>query len=226
MSKPSEKSLIIYGNGSMAHALGHYVFQDYAQGIAAYTVEENFMSLGSFQGKPIVPFSTVQNIYAPEKHSMLIPLGYWGMNHLREKILKESKLKGYEIVTYKSPKSVISNDVSLNENTIIYELVIIRSATIIGANVIINAGANIGHNNYVGANSFIAAGVITGGNVHIGDNCVIGLGSIIKNGITIANNTFIGAGSVVVSDIKESGLYYGNPIKKQSRTPLQACEKP
>ena len=223
MIKSSINPLIIFGNGSMAHAAGQYIFQHNLRQIAAYTVDAKFIDSTSFQGKPLVPFDAIETLYAPESYDLIIPLGYWNMNHLRENRLNEAKLKGYQIASYISPHCVIANDVQINENSLIYELAIIRGSTTLGANLIINAGANIGHHCVIGAHSFIASGVITGGNVTIGDYCVIGLGAILRDGISIASGSFIGAGSVVTSDITDSGLYYGNPAKRQQQSALEAC---
>ena len=220
MSKSFKNQLIIFGNGSTAHAAGQYITQHKLQEIAAYTVDKEYITSTSFQGKPLVSFEAITRTYSPENHDMIIPLGYLSMNHLREKRLNEAKLKGFKIVSYVSPQSVIASDVVINENTLIYELAIIRGSTSVGANVIVNAGANIGHNCVIGAHSFIAAGVVTGGNVKIGDHFVIGLGAILRDDIAIASGSFIGAGSVVTSDISESGLYYGNPAKRQGKSPL------
>ena len=223
MMKSSKNPLIIFGNGSMAHAAGQYIFQHNLREISAYTVDVKFIDSTSFQEKPLVPFDTIETLYSPENYDMMIPLGYWEMNRLRENRLNEAKLKGYQIASYISPHCVVANDVQINENTLIYELAIIRGDTSLGTNVIVNAGANIGHHCVIGAHSFIAAGVVTGGNVNIGDHCVIGLGAILRDGVSIASGSFIGAGSVVTLDISESGLYYGNPAKRQEKTPLEAC---
>ena len=47
----------------------------------------------------------------------------------------------------------------------------------------------------------------------IGDNVSIGSNSTILP-IKICDNVVIGAGSVVTKDIKESGIYAGNPARK------------
>ena len=58
------------------------------------------------------------------------------------------------------------------------------------------------------------AALVCGANLHV---------AILRDGISIASSSFIGAGSVVTSDITESGLYYGNPAKKQQQSALEAC---
>jgi galactoside O-acetyltransferase len=46
----------------------------------------------------------------------------------------------------------------------------------------------------------------------IGNNVWIGVNSIILKGVKIGDGAIIGAGSVVTKDIKEPGVYAGNPI--------------
>lgn len=223
MLNSTMKPLIIYGNASTAYAAGQYFAQHHLCEVAAYTVDNNFISSPSFQGKPLIPFEDIQNVFAPEDHDMLIPLGYLRMNHLREERVNQAKLKGYQLQTYISPHSVIAKDIEIRENTLIYELAIVRANTTLGQNVIINAGANVGHDCKIGSHCFIAAGVVIGGKVNIGEYCVIGLGAILSPGISIASGSFIGAGTVATKDITESGLYYGNPAKKQPGSPIEAC---
>jgi len=72
---------------------------------------------------------------------------------------------------------------------------------------------NIGHNCRVGSNNVFAAGVILNGGVYTGTNCWFGSGAIVKHYITITDNVVIGHGAVVTKDIKESGIYVGNPAR-------------
>ena len=48
---------------------------------------------------------------------------------------------------------------------------------------------------------------------HIGNNVSIGSNATILP-VTICNNVVIGAGAVVTKDVKEAGVYAGNPAKK------------
>jgi UDP-3-O-[3-hydroxymyristoyl] glucosamine N-acyltransferase len=57
-------------------------------------------------------------------------------------------------------------------------------------------------------------GSIVSGNVNIGDKVYLGTNSSIREKINICDNVIIGLNTGVVKDIKESGTYAGQPIKK------------
>ena len=48
----------------------------------------------------------------------------------------------------------------------------------------------------------------------IGDRVLIGSQSCIREGIEVCSDAIIGMGAVVVKDIKEPGVYVGNPAKR------------
>lgn len=90
----------------------------------------------------------------------------------------------------------------------------INSQVVIGDNNIINTGAIIEHEVTIGNHNHISVGVKICGRSSIGNACFIGAGAIIINKLNICDNVTIGAGSVVIQDIKEAGVYVGNPAKR------------
>jgi sugar O-acyltransferase (sialic acid O-acetyltransferase NeuD family) len=220
LTNSAKKPLVIYGNGSMASALADFVSRESSEKIAAFTVDRQYINDGIFKGSPLIPFENISQLFPPSDFNMIIAVGYVKLNTVRAKKLEEARKLGYEIRNYISPNCLIDREMIVGENSEIHEGAIMRGNINLGSDVIIGAGAAIGHDALIGSHSFIAAGVITGGNISIGDYCVIGLGAILRDGISIVTGTFIGAGSVVVSDITEPGLYYGNPAKKQEKSPL------
>ena len=203
----------------MASALADLVSRENSEEIAAFTVERQYIHDDLFQGRPLIPFENISQLFPPSDFNMIIAVGYLKLNTVRAKKLEEAKNLGYEIRNYISPNCLIDRKMIVGENSEIHEGAIMRGNIKLGSDVIISAGVAIGHDALIGSHSFIAAGVVTGGNISIGDYCVIGLGAILRDGISIAAGTFIGAGAVVVSDIAEPGLYYGNPAKKQDKSP-------
>ncbi|MFB3164792.1 acyltransferase [Neobacillus sp. 179-J 1A1 HS] len=51
------------------------------------------------------------------------------------------------------------------------------------------------------------------GCVEIGDNVFIGANSLILPNVNIGNNVIVGAGSIVTHDLKDDGIYVGNPAR-------------
>ncbi len=108
----------------------------------------------------------------------------------------------------------ISKYTKIGKGTVVMHFAMINADAKVGNNCIINNKALIEHDCNIGNNCHISTGAIINGTCKIGDNCFIGSNAVIKNNISITDNVIIGAGSVVISDIAESGIYVGNPVKK------------
>lgn len=121
-------------------------------------------------------------------------------------------------------------DCSIGSNTFIGPFVEIQKGVIIGKNCKIQSHSFICELVTIGNNTVIAHGVMfindlfSNGSpangdknlwkkTSVGDNVSIGSNATILP-INICNNVVIGAGSVVTKDIKESGIYLGNPAIK------------
>ena len=119
---------------------------------------------------------------------------------------------------------------SIGDNTFIGPFVEIQKNVIIGKNCKIQSHSFICELVTIGNNTIIAHGVMfindlfaTGKPANgdknfwksttIGNNVSIGSNATILP-VNICNNVVIGAGSVVTKDIKKSGIYLGNPVKK------------
>ena len=124
--------------------------------------------------------------------------------------LIENKLK---IATLIHPKVKIPEDCKIEEGCII------NSGAIITANVCLEKGCciynnvTLHHDVHIKSFSFISGNSILCGNVKVGKRTYIGCMVAVRNGLSIGENSIIGMGSIVVSDIKDSGIAYGNPAK-------------
>ena len=119
---------------------------------------------------------------------------------------------------------------SIGDNSFVGPFVEIQKNVTIGKNTKIQSHSFICELVSIGDECFIGHGVMfindlfaNGGpangdkniwkSTSIGDNVSIGSNSTILP-IKICDNVVIGAGSVVTKDIKESGIYAGNPARK------------
>lgn len=119
---------------------------------------------------------------------------------------------------------------SLGDNSFVGPFCEIQSHVSIGHGCRIQSHAFICEFVTLGDNVFVGHGVVfindkfqNGGpangdknlwcDTNIGNNVSIGSNSTILP-VTICDNVVIGAGSVVTKDIKQPGVYFGNPAKK------------
>ena len=84
---------------------------------------------------------------------------------------------------------------------------------VIENNVLINVACTISHDSIIKANTFLSPRVVVAGFVTIGERCNIGINSTIIDNISIADDVQTGGGTVVINDLKEQGLYVGNPSR-------------
>lgn len=110
--------------------------------------------------------------------------------------------------------AIIRKDVKIGVANQIFEQAFINAGVLIGDFCVINSKALMEHESIIGNYCHVAVGAIICGRVTIGDNCMIGAGSIIKDRVSIVSDVIIGAGAVVIKDIKSSGTYIGNPLRK------------
>lgn len=112
------------------------------------------------------------------------------------------------------PSAVISKWVEIGEGSIITAGTIITCNIKIGKHSHLNLQTTIGHDCQIGDFFTTAPGAKISGNCQIGNNVYLATNSSVRENIKICDNVTVGMGGVVVSDIKESGVYIGNPVRK------------
>ncbi len=90
--------------------------------------------------------------------------------------------------------------------------------TIISDNVKIDNLVHISHNVNIGKNTKIVAMTIIGGSSRIGENSWVAPGSSVRDWIEIGNNVLVGLGAVVTKNIEANLAVVGNPAKPITKT--------
>lgn len=171
------------------------------------------MKESSFCGLPVISFEELADVYPPDRHDMLVAIGYTNLNQARADKCAESKAKGYHLISYVCSKSVIWPGLSIGENCFILENMTIQPFVKIGHNVTLWSGNHIGHHSSIGNNCFIASHVVVSGGVKIGDNCFLGVNATIRDHVKVASHCVIGANTLILQDTRPNGVYIGNPAK-------------
>ncbi|MDC0263299.1 acetyltransferase [bacterium] len=216
------KPTLIFGAHSLASCAA---FNIVAEGgtVIAHVVDDAYVDKGTYEGRPLIPFSQLQQRFPADECDALVVLGYTRMNDLRRERCKQLKALGYRLQNYVSRHATVWRDCRIGDNVLIFENCTVQPYVTLGVNVILR-GSNIGHHSSIGDHSFIATGVVTGGEVTISPHCFIGLGAVLRDGITIAERSFIGAGAVVVSDTEPDGVYVGNPAKRIAKSAMEITD--
>ncbi len=204
-------NVLIYGNGAMAKVLHSYLRHEVD--VAAFTVDDACIADGQdeFCGRPLIPFSKVQDICSPTEHKMIAGMGFVQMNQLRERKYQEARGKGYSFINYVHPSVVKHDDVEIEENCVILDHVCIHPGCRIGRGTFISSNANLGHDCRVGPHNWINSGVTIAGNVTIGQGCFFGVNASVGDNCRLGAMNFIAANTFVGRDTEDEAVYLSDP---------------
>lgn len=208
-----KKKLVIFGTGPSAEISNFYFTEDSDFEIEAFTVNETHKNLDSFQGKPVVAYEKLIEIYPPEEFFLFIGIGYSKLNQKKTELYLNAKSKGYRFATYIYSDVKIWLNNKIGENTFIFEDNTIQPFVEIGNNCILWSGNHLGHNSKIGDNCFITSHVVISGFDKIGNNCYIGVNATLKDSIKVADNCIIGAGAIILKDTKPYEIYPSDRTK-------------
>ena len=145
----------------------------------------------------------------------VIGVGSIKISDKREKIIAMLASLGFRLPPIISPTSIINEDVSIGDGTVIMDGAIINSGTTLGQGVIINTGSLIDHDCYVGDFVHICPGVVLSGGVRVGKNSFLGIASTVSEYKNIGEGCLVGAGAVVTEDCLHPGVYLGIPARRK-----------
>ncbi len=132
-----------------------------------------------------------------------------GNNMTRKKIACKISNPFSEALKHKS--AVVSENVLINEGSVVMPNAAINSSVVIGKHCIINSGAIIEHDTQIEDFVHISPGSTITGNVKIGEGTQVGAGATIIPGVSVGRWVTIGAGAVIINDIPDFAVVVGNP---------------
>src|SRR5574344_2307744 len=182
------KKVIIFCVNNFAEMMCHYLQKSGIE-VVAFCIDKKYCNVKTFVSKPVVPFEEITSMFNANAYDFCLCIGYKGMNKLRQEKFMQIKDKGYNIISYFHPTSIIDDKACCGEGTIALEGSIIGYKTQLGVGNVIYPKAQIAHHTCVGDFNFFAVACSIAGSVKIENNCFFGNNSTTKNGITIKNKT-------------------------------------
>ena len=213
---PREKSVIVFGTGSLAKLLWYALSHDSPHEVCAFSVHRNHYQTTQFMGLPVIPFEDLPGMLAPQDHALVAGLGWARMNQARREIVDTARALGYSCPSWVSSRAQTWPDLSIGEHCLIFDGANIQPFARLGNNCIVRSGAVLSHDVELGNDCLVACGASVGGQAKIGDGCVLGLNCTIRDKVSVAAGSFIAAGAVVIADIHEAGVYAGIPARRIS----------
>lgn len=203
----SKQKIVVFGTGDIAQIANYYFDIDSEYEVVAFTVDSAYIKESEYEGKPLVAFESIPDIYPPNEYKMFIALSYAKMNKVREAKYHEAKAKGYTLVSYVSSRCSYLSQYPCGDNCFIFEDNTVQPFVLIGNNVTLWSGNHIGHHSIIKDHNFVSSHVVISGHCVIESNCFLGVNSTLGHKVTVAKETLLGAGATISKDTEEKRIY-------------------
>jgi sugar O-acyltransferase (sialic acid O-acetyltransferase NeuD family) len=210
--------LVIVGDSSFAEIAFEYFAAEGKYHVAAFAVDRAYLTRDSLFGLPVIALEEVSDRFPPAGHRAFVALTYRELNRARARLVSRMRAQGYRLASYVSDKAFVWPNVTIGENSFIFENNVIQPFVKIGDNVIAWSGNHIGHHTTIADNVFLASHVVISGHVKIGKNCFIGVNATIADQVQVFEDNWIGPNALISHDT-EPGAMYRAESTKASKVP-------
>jgi sugar O-acyltransferase (sialic acid O-acetyltransferase NeuD family) len=138
-----------------------------------------------------------------------------GSSESRYKIYNELSIyKNLKLATLIDPSVAIDDTAYIGKGSIICYGSNIMAGAKLGKGIVLNIRTAIGHDCTVGDYCTCCVHTVLSGGSRLGEFCEIGSNSFLLKNITLASHVTVAPVSSVLSNLKESGIYSGNPARR------------
>ena len=195
--------IVIFGTGENAEVADFFFRHDSDFDVAAFTVDEKYLTEASFNDRPVVAFERITDVFPPDRFGFFVAIGYARLNAVRAEKVLAARAKGYRLVSYLSSRATVFPGFELKENCFILEDNTIQPFARIGSNVTLWSGNHIGHHSIIEDDVFIASHAVISGGVRIGQGSFVGVNVTIRDHVTVGRQCVLGAGALILEDQPE-----------------------
>jgi sugar O-acyltransferase (sialic acid O-acetyltransferase NeuD family) len=214
----------IYGSGGYAREVMP-LLRDYVNLISQHNNNE-FIFIDDFvsgeevvNGNSVLSFDNLIEKFSGENIKCCIAIADM---KVRERLTQKCIDNAIQMISVKSLNSVVMDEVSIGEGSVLSPFVTVTSNVSIGKSFHANIYSYVAHDCVIGDFVTFAPAVKCNGNVHIKDGVYVGTGAIIhpgtkENPIIIGENSKVGAGAVVTKNVPDNVTVIGNPAQVLTR---------
>lgn len=203
--------VVIFGVGQWAALAHFYLTHDSPHEVVGFTVDESYRTIDALEGRPVVSFENIEQMYPPDDFKLFIPMSFKKMNHLRAEKYDQAKRRGYQLISYVSSKATTWPGFSCGDNCFIFEDNTIQPFVTIGNDVIMWSGNHIGHHTVIKDHVTITSHVVISGACTIEPFCFFGANAFVRDETIVARDTLVGAAVAIMKDTKEFEVYRTPP---------------
>lgn len=207
--------LVIIGAGEFAAIALEYFTHDSAYTVVACAVDHKYRQPGvdELGGVPIIDLHTIQAEFPPASFHAFVAIPATGLNTHRMQMCERVKQLGYTLATYVSSRAFVWKDVTIGENTFVFEGNVIQPFCEIGSGCILWSGNHVGHRTRIEDGVFIASHAVVSGYCVVGARSFLGVNCTIVDGIAVAAETVVGAGALIAKPTESGRVYGGTPAR-------------
>lgn len=207
MTVDEAKKILIFGVGRGADTARRYFQSDTPHEIAGYVVDRQYLRADTFCGRPVFAVDEAVAHFPPKEVFAFAPLGAGRMNALRKEKYELLKSLGYRFVSYIHSSNSVAGRCEIGENCFILENQSLNFETVIGNNVIMWSGCQLGDRSRIGDHAYLGAHVVINGDVEIGESAYLGSNCTISHGIRVGHRSFIGANALISQHTKDDSVH-------------------
>jgi sugar O-acyltransferase (sialic acid O-acetyltransferase NeuD family) len=198
--------VVIFGIGRGADVATRYFRADSPHEIVAYTVDDAYADQKEFMGRPVIPFSRIEQEAPPSECRMLLPLGFQRMNGLRAEKYEAAKAKGYTLESYVSSRILAWERPSFGENCFILEGNVFDFDVKVGNDVVLWSANHIGDLCVIEDHVWISSHAVLSGEVTVGRRSFLGVNATVSNYVKIGPRCYIGANTLIAKDTRPDAV--------------------
>lgn len=191
------KPVILIGNDMAAGILLGYLHTDQRYKILGSAVDDAYVDKNALSSLPCVGLSRITELFPPDKHTVIMAIGYSDLNRTRESMFTKVKALGYTLLTYIHPDAKVYSENPVGEGSVILPNAVIEPHACVGANTVIWCNTTVAHHAVVEDHCWIAAGTVLSGQVKVGRNSFVGVNATIANKVEIGEYNFVGAAALI-----------------------------
>jgi sugar O-acyltransferase (sialic acid O-acetyltransferase NeuD family) len=201
------KRVLLAGNAITAEILYSYLQPDTRYEVVGLTVDDDYVNSGHVSGVPCVGTSVLPREFSPRDVSVIMAMGYAGLNRVRESMFLRLKEMGYTIETYVHPAAQVYSTRPLGEGAVVLPNSVIEPHVQVGANTMVWCNVTLAHHSSVAEHCWVASGAVLSGQAKVLRNSFVGVNATIVNEVTVGEFNIIGAAAMISKNTKASTVH-------------------
>ncbi len=207
------KSLVIFGTGQMSDLVSGYFANDSMYEVVAYCADDLASQSRFFQEKEVVPFDSLRSHFPPAEVDVFIAISYHSRNQIRKDKFEQAVDSGYQMASYVSSKASVIDPAAIGQNCLVLENSCLQQGVVLGNNVTLWTGVQVGHHSMIGDHVFIGAGAVLMGCNSVGESSHIGANVTVKDHVGIARGNVIEPSCYIERSTSDDEDYFAFPAR-------------